>query len=614
MIRPIVHRLKLFWKLALIALLIPASISAMLIVALLGTGSLKAEYDNLYGFMLLPVMTLDQGHAEAATLSGKLRLLARTPLSPAEREARVREVQAHDRKMRESMTLYAREWVTSMSSSFTDELSAADRDALRKDELASVQLFEVAYAGYVPLRDRVLTGAPVDVEQLEQALERIDAAMNALVKLNRRTAELSNANAQSSLLWMQVLLALLALGLSGVGIAVAWRLSRIIIQPITRLTRMTLRLSRGDVEILEEGEQSLALDPDTKDEIGLLLRATLDMVHSTQQMVSAAVSISHGDLTVRVQPRSSKDALGIALGQMVAQLTKIVTQVRLGSSSLASASAMLASETQGLALDAREQAAAVDENAQTLKEISASVMRNAESCHQMEDMARLGAQDAQASGQAVGQTVEAMRRISANVSLIEELAHQTNMLALNAAIEAIRAGEHGKSFNVVAGEVRRLANRSKGAAREIGELAISSMGVAEQSGRLLKDLVPAIQRTADVVHEVASSTREQSTSVELMSHAMSQVKQATGGNATSAGQLAGSAEQLAAQADSLRRLMGFFRVADGEPPQSSLVPEPPEDASPGEAPEPLSTAHLTQGVPGLEEALARELAGEFKPS
>jgi methyl-accepting chemotaxis protein len=198
----------------------------------------------------------------------------------------------------------------------------------------------------------------------------------------------------------------------------------------------------------------------------------------------------------------------------------------------------------------------------------------------------------------VGKTVEAMRRISTNVSLIEELAHQTNMLALNAAIEAIRAGEHGKGFSVVAGEVRRLAERSKTAAREIGELAVSSRGVTEESGQLLRDLVPSIRRTAELVHEVAASTREQSTSVGMMSHAMSEVERTTHGNAKSAEELAKEAESLALQADSLRRLTSFFRVGSLEGIDLSEPPSFPLDSGPPEPP--LSDASLAAVAVALD--------------
>ena len=114
-----------------------------------------------------------------------------------------------------------------------------------------------------------------------------------------------------------MLLPLLGLVLSGLGLALAWWVSRIIIEPVARLTRMTMRLSRGELELLEEGEQALDLEAGTQDEIALLLRSTLDMARSMQQMVAMAVGLAHGDLTVRMMPRSEQDALGKALGEAV---------------------------------------------------------------------------------------------------------------------------------------------------------------------------------------------------------------------------------------------------------------------------------------------------------
>ena len=124
-------------------------------------------------------------------------------------------------------------------------------------------------------------------------------------------------------------------------------------------------------------------------------------------------------------------------------------------------------------------------------------------------MAIKAAEDAKEGGKAVSETVEAMKDIADKISIIEEIARQTNMLALNAAIEAARAGEHGKGFAVVAAEVRKLAERSQGAAREISQLSASSVDVAEQAGELLIKMVPDIQKTADLVQEISAASNEQ---------------------------------------------------------------------------------------------------------
>jgi methyl-accepting chemotaxis protein len=245
---------------------------------------------------------------------------------------------------------------------------------------------------------------------------------------------------------------------------------------------------------------------------------------------------------------------------MTQKLASLMHDVRIAADALTNASEQVNATAQSLSQSASEQASSVENTSDEVELLTASVKQNAQSAKITDGIATKSAKEATEGGEAVVQTVVAMRKIAAKISIVDDIAYQTNMLALNAAIEAARAGEHGKGFAVVAAEVRKLAERSQIAAREIDELAAGSVSVSERAGGFLKEMIPSIYKTSTLVQEIAIASESQSSGLANINSAMSQLSHATQQNASTSEQLAATAEELSDQAEQLQSLIQFFKL------------------------------------------------------
>ncbi len=297
--------------------------------------------------------------------------------------------------------------------------------------------------------------------------------------------------------------------------------------------------------------------------------------------VQAVQNVAEGDLS-QFAKVTSKDEIGELLGYvntMIERLRDVVGDALSASDNVSSGSQELSSSAEQLSQGATEQASSAEEASASMEEMAANIKQNADNAAQTEKIARQSSKDAEASGQAVGRAVSAMRTIAEKISIVQEIARQTDLLALNAAVEAARAGEHGKGFAVVASEVRKLAERSQAAAAEISALSGETVQVATDAGDMLNRLVPAIQKTAELVSEISAACREQDIGASQINEAIQQLDKVTQQNAGASEEMSSTSEELASQAEELQASIAFFKVE-----HSSGKQEPARRAAAAAAP------------------------------
>ena len=309
--------------------------------------------------------------------------------------------------------------------------------------------------------------------------------------------------------------------------------------------------------------------------IGVALAQARAIVGRVDRALEAARALARGDLTRRVEGGSS-DELGdllAALSDCAAQLSRVVSGIRQATDHIGVAAGEILGDSREISARTEEQASNLARTTSSLEALTVTVKLNADNAREASSLADEASAVAVRGGKVVHQVVQTMdgitdasRRISEIIGVIDGIAFQTNILALNAAVEAARAGEQGRGFAVVAAEVRALAQRSAGAAKEIKALiedTVARVGsgskLVDEAGLTMEEIVGAVRGVNNVISSITVASQEQSQGIVQVHTAVGEIDRMTQQNAALVDKAAAAAETMRKQAAQLVQAVAAFR-------------------------------------------------------
>ncbi len=320
---------------------------------------------------------------------------------------------------------------------------------------------------------------------------------------------------------------------------------------------------------------------------GMLVLGTLcawwisrGIIAPLQAAIEVSKRMAAGDISEPFEANGHGELLELqqSLQEMSERMFQIVSQVRSGTTAVATTVGFLNGDNTALSTRTEAQASSLEETASSMEELTSTVKQNADNARQANKLVASATASAVKGGQVVGNVVDTMgsikdssRKIVDIISVIDGIAFQTNILALNAAVEAARAGEQGRGFAVVAAEVRTLAQRSAAAAKEIKALIGDSVGkvdaggaLVDEAGRAMNEIVTSVKRVEDIMSEIAAASAEQSSGIEEINKAIMQIDGMTQQNATLVEQAAQTSVSLQDQAVTLSEVVSIFQLGARE--------------------------------------------------